>query len=552
MKIKVIITAIIFFLNIAAFSQTNWQTYPYSPQGSVLTFPADDGMHTAANTTTEWWYLNLHLIGSAPAYKKYDVMLCYFGSPATMRIFNVADPVSGTFHTDVNQTPFVLTKQVGHWELTYDIPLLISDYSHWTYPTDSIPYSYIFHAESPTNFDMLDVTVTSNRPPLVVGGDGYIPIGEQGDFSYYYSYPNMKVKGSIMFSGVSDSISSGIAWIDRQYGPFIVGINTNNKYEWFSLQVDNPGATLGTPQLPSDYNVWQVYSDSNSIPCKPNSRLVSAIYADNSQDTVSTFVFERTGYWYDQANSNYYSQGWRYINPLRGINIDIEPSIIDQVINVTLFKFWEGGTVMKGTVGDQNVEGVGFAELVAGRAFQIILPSVPSGLSVTPETDHYSLNWTASTPGTYPIGGYRVFRSTSTEGYWKYLATTTDLSYNDYTASPGSGYYYTVTSFDNQTSTSASGYANPVWAETMGINNDSPSALSVHIYPNPVKDKLYIDLPYFKNTFVEIMSIEGQHLQSLILQSQKTAIDVNNLPCGVYFLEIKNDKGFAIKKFIKQ
>jgi len=552
MKRKIIITLISFFLTITVFSQSNWQTYPYLPQGSLLAFPADDGTHTAPTTTTEWWYLNMHLVGSAPAYKKYDVMLCYFRLPATMRIFNMADPLSGTFHTDVNQTPFVLSEQPGHWELNYDIPLLFSDYSHWTYPTDSIPYSYVFHAESLINLDMLDITVTSNRPPLIVGGDGYIPIGEQGDFSYYYSYPNMKVKGSVMFSGVSDSISSGIVWIDRQYGPFTVGINSSNKYEWFSLQLDNPGATLGIPQSPSDYNIWQIFSDSNSIPYKPDSRLVSAIYADDSQDTSCSFIFERTGYWYDQANSTYYSQGWRFINPLRNINIDITPSIVDQVINVTLFKFWEGGTVMKGTVGNQNVDGVGFAELVAGRAFGIVVPSTPSGLSVAPEIDHYSLNWSASTQGTYPIGGYRVFRSTSTDGYWKYLATTTSLSYNDYSASSDSIYYYSVTSFDNQTATSGSGYATPALAESMGINDAFSSAISVHVYPNPANDKIYIELSDYKNTFVELMSTEGQTLQNFALQSPKTAIDVNNLPGGVYVLKLKNEKGVATKKFIKQ
>src|SRR3990170_403593 len=94
-----IIFLFLFFL-IRGTSAQNWQTYPYSPAGSVLTFPDDDGVHTL-NTTTEWWYVNMHLTGSAPIYKKYDVMLVYFRLPANMRIFNIADPVSGIFNTHV-------------------------------------------------------------------------------------------------------------------------------------------------------------------------------------------------------------------------------------------------------------------------------------------------------------------------------------------------------------------------------------------------------------------------------------------------------------------
>jgi len=540
-----------FFLTINVFSQ-NWMQYPYNPVNSTISFPLDDGMHSA-NTNTEWWYINLHLIGSAPNFKKYDVMLCYFSKPANMRIFNIAAPESGLFDTDVNQTPSALTEQTGHWQLTYN-PFFISDYSNWTYPADSIPYRYFFHAENPFpyNGDGLDITVTGLRPPLNVGGDGYIPIGDQGDYSFYYSYTNMKVEGSIKFDNTTDIITSGIGWIDRQYGPFTVGINTANQYEWYSMQLDKPGVTWGTPQTPSEYNIWQIYNDTNNIPAVPACRSISAIYADDSQDTTSNFIFERTSYWHDVTNNVYYSSSWRMINPAQDINLDMTPTITNQVIDVILFKFWEGGTVIKGVVQGQNVDGVGFAELVAKHNSNIIVPSVPTGLNISYITDHYALNWNASTQGTYPIGGYRIYRATTNDGYWKYIATTTALSYNDYTVIPDTSYYYTISSFDNQTAVSASGYAASIAVENKEI---SVTNNTIRVYPNPANNLITIDISEFaisNNTVIELLNVNGELLKSQLMLKSKTQLDISALSSGIYILKVTDNKNVVVKKVTKK
>ncbi|MFH1320179.1 MAG: lipocalin-like domain-containing protein [Bacteroidota bacterium] len=547
-KIIAIAFTISVSLSTGIFAQSDWKAYPYSPPGSVLTFPDDDGMHMDLSITTEWWYLNMHLIGSAPNYNKYDVMLCYFYRPAIMRIFNIADPSSGTFNTNVNQTPFILTPQAGHWDLSYNILFQISDYSNWTYPSDNITCSYFFHVEEPVKDDGLDVTLTSNRPPLVIGGNGFVPIGGQGDSSFYYTYSNMKVEGTIKYNGVEDVITSGLGWIDRQWGPFTVGTNPDNMYEWFSLQMDIPGTTLGIPQSPSEFNIWQIFSDTNSIPYLPQWRLVSAMYPDTTQDTSSSFIFERTGYWHDQADDKYYSLGWRFINPLRGVNIDITPTIDDQVVDVTLFKFWEGSTELKGTVENQAVEGVGFAELVAGHDYEIIPPSSPTGLIVLPDSNHFSLNWSASSQGTYPPGGYRIYRSSTNEGYWQYIATTTDLFYDDYSASLDSGYYYTVSSFDDQTATSGSNYASPVLVSPSGINVKPVAHDEIAIYPNPVTDELNIVVSFNYPVLFNIYDVIGRQIKSIEIEEKHTKISIDNISDGIYIYQIVCQKGNVINR----
>ena len=562
MKTKTSLVVLFLFASTISLSPTvsyaQWQKYPYSPANSVLNFPNDDGYHSQSSTKTEWWYINLHLVGSAPSYKKYDVMLVYFRF-YNMRIFNISES-SGTFHSNVLQLTPTFVPQLDKWDLTYTVLGQVNDYSHSTYPTDNKPYQYVFHAEEPVKNDRLDVTVTSNRAPLVVGGDGFVPIGNGGDSSFYYSYTNMKVEGKIRYNGIDDSITSGIAWIDRQWGPFTVGVNPNNKYEWYSLQVDKPNIVLGTPQTPSEFNVWQVFSDTSSIPYLPEWRMASSIFPDDSQDTSSTYFFERTIYWHDAANNTYYPSGWRIIEPKHGVNIDVVPKISNQIVDVQLFKFWEGGGTLKGTVNNQPVEGVGFAELVADHKSKIVQPGIPAGLTITHPPDHFSLTWTPSTAGTYPIGGYRIFRSTDNNGYWQYIASTSDLFYDDYSAVPGTDYYYTVTSFDNQTATSASDYATAVYtSSSLGIqaNRIAPIGEGVELldnYPNPFasETKLAFKVNARANARLYVTNMLGQTVISIFNGiategEHDFTLDASKLGSGTYYCNLETDLGIVRK-----
>ncbi len=45
----------------SGFSQA-WKQYPYLPEGSLISFPADAGHHTGENV--EWWYTSGHLTGA--------------------------------------------------------------------------------------------------------------------------------------------------------------------------------------------------------------------------------------------------------------------------------------------------------------------------------------------------------------------------------------------------------------------------------------------------------------------------------------------------------
>ena len=92
---------------------------------------------------------------------------------------------------------------------------------------------------------------------------------------------------------------------------------------------------------------------------------------------------------------------------------------------------------------------------------------------------------------------------------------------------------------------------------TTGIDN--VLADKINIYPNPVRDELFIDIPFFEKMEylknVEICDLSGRTvgaLRATPLQAGNANINVQSLPSGVYFIKITTDKGIVTKKFIKQ
>jgi len=82
---------------------------------------------------------------------------------------------------------------------------------------------------------------------------------------------------------------------------------------------------------------------------------------------------------------------------------------------------------------------------------------------------------------------------------------------------------------------------------TMGIEEFAEDA--VLLYPNPVKDKLNIELKS-EGTY-HLTNIFGQEIKVGHLISSHNALDVHNLFDGLYFLNIDTEQGHATKKIIK-
>ena len=80
---------------------------------------------------------------------------------------------------------------------------------------------------------------------------------------------------------------------------------------------------------------------------------------------------------------------------------------------------------------------------------------------------------------------------------------------------------------------------------TAGVEDEN--LLTITIYPNPVKDKLYIqDLS--NTSKVLIYNVLGKLVLS---ETTKSEIDVDNLQSGIYIIKIVDEQKEIIRKFIK-
>ena len=88
------------------------------------------------------------------------------------------------------------------------------------------------------------------------------------------------------------------------------------------------------------------------------------------------------------------------------------------------------------------------------------------------------------------------------------------------------------------------------YEDITGVNDNYMT--EVNVYPNPVKDRLYIETSTQIQS-IEVYDIYGrvQNLRNSETQELRNSIDVSNLNSGIYFVKIKSEEGNIVKRIIK-
>jgi hypothetical protein len=88
---------------------------------------------------------------------------------------------------------------------------------------------------------------------------------------------------------------------------------------------------------------------------------------------------------------------------------------------------------------------------------------------------------------------------------------------------------------------------NVIYGNT-GIEELSSGLLIV--FPNPASDRIEVYLPM--KSQIEILNMEGQVLKRMAINEDHASIDVSGFAKGIYFLKVKDDHSYTVKKFIKE
>jgi len=86
--------------------------------------------------------------------------------------------------------------------------------------------------------------------------------------------------------------------------------------------------------------------------------------------------------------------------------------------------------------------------------------------------------------------------------------------------------------------------------DTLCVTSTPVRCCSVSVFPNPATNKLNITLS--GKSEIKIFNFEGLLMKSFVANNGKINLDISTLLNGIYLIEVKTEKGIAVKKFVKE
>jgi predicted secreted hydrolase len=280
---------------------------PASPTPApALSLPQDAGPHDAL---TEWWYYTGHLRSDRDGH--------LYGFEFTIfQARRLGAPTGYLAHfaiSDVDGQRFSHQARFSQGEAASGFPL---DVNGWRLGADG-PFDDIEAVMQPgPGADPpfgLHLRLIDQKPAALHHG-GYIDYGPPGG-SYYYSRTRLSVTGTLeTAAGTPDSVA-GEAWMDHQWGNFVVG--GGGGWDWYSLQLDDRTELMLYVLRSSDGQTTGVYGTQV---------LADGSVRDLGPDSVHT---ESTGQWTSPHTGATYPSGWLLTLP-DGQRITLTPQLLDQ------------------------------------------------------------------------------------------------------------------------------------------------------------------------------------------------------------------------------
>jgi predicted secreted hydrolase len=516
----------------------DWKTYPYAPSGSLITFSADEGRHTAE--PIEWWYTTGHITGATSG-KAYSYMLTYFYYPQYgfdgFRILNLTDDSDGTFYQSVLPVNYT---NLSTTALNIEANVYTAGTETWNNKLDSgnaiIPFEYELHASSTEV--TLDFELTTTKRPLILSDDGYL---EQGsvNYTYYYSQTGNSLSGTLTLNGNTENVT-GTAWIDRQYGDF--NPLTGEKYEWFSLQLSNG----------MDINLWNIFTANNEVPNLDKYRILSAYVDESNQYTSSDFEIERLSFFCTPDQVNCYANQWHLTsNDEHAIDLTITSMHTNNEVQLP-FRFFEGSTTISGTIDGNPVTGQGFTELLhhyEKPAMSIVNPNGGTYDASMP------ISWNLNNPDDGRPLTYDVEYSVDNKNTFHSIAqniTETSYVWSDPSISEGDAVWFKIIGKSVDDSLVGETISSESSTVTLSVKDFNPNG--VRLYPNPAVNELTLE---FKQSIsklrLEIIDVRGRLMfKNEVDHTSLEKVNVNAFPQGVYFIRIHSDTVEDFLRFVKK
>ncbi len=321
-------------------------------------FPLDHGPHN--DYATEWWYYTGNLTGEDGG--AYGFQLTFFRSALAPGETNRQSDFAAQ---QIYMAHFAVTSAPAGRHLSFDrfsrgaggvagatgaprYQVWLDDWRALETGPGQMRLQAAVEAEiGPVS---IDLTLTETRPPLLHGDAGFSRKGpEAGNANYYFSLVRMETTGNIIFGGTKIDVA-GLSWMDHEFGTSALSGDAVG-WDWFAVTLDNDVVLMFAEIRTKSGATQEIFEGTLSF---PDGRQI-AIFQDD-------FTLTPTGQWTSPDSGIVYPSGWRVTFPRHDIELTIEPLIDDQEMDVA-FTYYEGATVVRGTMDGAPVGGRGYVEL---------------------------------------------------------------------------------------------------------------------------------------------------------------------------------------------
>lgn len=189
------------------------------------------------------------------------------------------------------------------------------------------------------------LTLEADTPWVLQGDEGYSQKSDQGQASYYYSQPHIRIQGTLT-TGQEQREVRGLGWLDREWSSQPLAPNQPG-WDWFALHLDDGHALM----------VYRLRQDNNKDWISGSWVRPDGSSQTLRQEDIDLQAIARTDIETGAGESKTLPLEWTVSLPKLDRHWRITARHEDQWLD-TAFPYWEGPIQVKGTP-----DGVGYMEL---------------------------------------------------------------------------------------------------------------------------------------------------------------------------------------------
>jgi predicted secreted hydrolase len=311
-----------------------------------IRLPKDEAAHSKGS---EWWYFNGHLKSNEG--REYGFMISFFKIDMLKnkpKLFML--PIKTGYLVHSHLSDLAKKEFFPHYEHLIKMPYekfteKNNLFNHYRSTLLKEIKKGVYHLKFNNKPYQFDLVITAKKPAVLHGRKGYIKIGK--DYSHYYSFTNMEVKGTIIKSLENPIKVQGTAWMDHQWGNFDL---YNKQWDWMSIKLNNNNELMVFKILDKVVGENQYYA--------------SLINQNGKSTKIKDIKLKSIKTWKSKETGVLYPIQWKLRIPSKKINLTVKPDFNDQEMHDGILQYWEGSCSVYGTQNKKRVHGRAYIELV--------------------------------------------------------------------------------------------------------------------------------------------------------------------------------------------